>query len=123
MRVLFVSSEAYPFAKTGGLADVSHALPLALRAQGGDARLLLPGYPGALEKLVDGRVPARRIAENSAVDVARMMEGKGAFGFDAAKNAYVDLLEAGIIDPVKVVRVALENAVSVASLMLLTEAP
>jgi len=56
MRVLFVSSEAYPFAKTGGLADVSHALPLALRAQGVDARLLLPGYPGALEKLVDSRV-------------------------------------------------------------------
>ena len=72
------------------------------------------------------QAPTRQIAENSAVDggvvVARMMESQGAFGFDAAKNAYVDLLEAGIIDPVKVVRVALENAVSVASLMLLTEA-
>jgi chaperonin GroEL len=69
---------------------------------------------------------ARQIAENSAVDggvvVARMLEGKGNFGFDAARKEYVDLVEAGIIDPAKVVRIALENAVSVASLMLLTEA-
>ncbi len=71
-------------------------------------------------------VPARQIAENSAVDggvvVAKMLEGNGNFGFDAARNAYVDLVEAGIIDPTKVVRVALENAVSVASVLLLTEA-
>ena len=70
--------------------------------------------------------PARQIAENSAVDggvvVAKMMEGKGNFGFDAARNTYVDLVEAGIIDPTKVVRVALENAVSVAGVLLLTEA-
>lgn len=43
-------------------------------------------------------------------------------GFDAARKQYVDLLEAGIVDPAKVVRVALENAVSVASVLLLTEA-
>jgi chaperonin GroEL len=70
--------------------------------------------------------PARQIAENSAVDggvvVAKMLEGKGNFGFDAAKNTYVDLVEAGIIDPTKVVRCALENAVSVAGVLLLTEA-
>lgn len=70
--------------------------------------------------------PARQIAENSAVDggvvVARMLEGTGNIGFDAAQNRYVDLIETGIIDPTKVVRVALENAVSVASLLLLTEA-
>jgi len=70
--------------------------------------------------------PARQIAENSAADggvvVARMMEGKGDYGFDAARNQYVDLVEAGIVDPTKVVRVALENAVSVASVLLLTEA-
>jgi chaperonin GroEL len=70
--------------------------------------------------------PARQIAENSAADggvvVARMLEGKGDFGFDAARDQYVDLVEAGIIDPTKVVRVALENAVSVASILLLTEA-
>jgi chaperonin GroEL len=70
--------------------------------------------------------PARQIAENSAVDggvvVSRMLGGQGNFGFDAARKEYVDLVEAGIIDPAKVVRIALENAVSVASLMLLTEA-
>ncbi len=70
--------------------------------------------------------PARQIAENSAVDggvvVARMLEGKGNYGFDAARNEYVDLVEQGIVDPTKVVRVALENAVSVASVLLLTEA-
>jgi chaperonin GroEL len=71
-------------------------------------------------------VPARQIAENSSVDggvvVARMLAGQGNFGFDAARKEYVDLVEAGIIDPAKVVRVGLENAVSVASILLLTEA-
>ena len=70
--------------------------------------------------------PARQIAENSAVDggvvVARMLGGQGNYGFDAARKEYVDLVEAGIIDPAKVVRTALENAVSVASVLLLTEA-
>ena len=70
--------------------------------------------------------PARQIAENSAVDggvvVAKMLEGTGSFGFDAARNEYVDLVEAGIIDPTKVIRIGLENAVSVASILLLTEA-
>jgi len=71
-------------------------------------------------------IPTRQIAENSAVDggvvVARMLAGQGNHGFDAARKEYVDLVEAGIIDPTKVVRVALENAVSVASVLLLTEA-
>jgi chaperonin GroEL len=70
--------------------------------------------------------PTRQIAENSAVDggvvVARMLEGQGSYGFDASRNEYVDLVEAGIIDPTKVLRIALENAVSVASVLLLTEA-
>ncbi|MBR0672602.1 chaperonin GroEL [Neoroseomonas soli] len=70
--------------------------------------------------------PARQIAENSAADggvvVARMQDAQGALGFDAARKQYVDLVAAGIIDPTKVVRVALENAVSVASVLLLTEA-
>jgi chaperonin GroEL len=69
--------------------------------------------------------PSRQIAENSAVDggvvVARMLSGQGNFGFDAARKEYVDLVEAGIIDPTKVVRIGLENAVSVASILLLTE--
>lgn len=71
-------------------------------------------------------IPSRQIAENSAVDggvvVAEMLKGKGAYGFDAASNSYVDLVDAGIIDPTKVVRIALENAVSVAGTLLLTEA-
>jgi len=70
--------------------------------------------------------PTRQIAENSAVDggvvVARMLGGSGNEGFDAGRKEYVDLIEAGIIDPTKVVRIALENAVSVASILLLTEA-
>ena len=70
--------------------------------------------------------PTRQIAENSNVDggvvVDRMRTGKGNFGFDAARCEYVDLVEAGIIDPTKVVRIALENAVSVASVLLLAEA-
>ena len=70
--------------------------------------------------------PARQIAENSAVDggvvVDRMRSGTQNYGFDAETGRYVDLMAAGIIDPTKVVRVALENAVSVASTLLLTEA-
>jgi chaperonin GroEL len=70
--------------------------------------------------------PTRQIAENSAVDggvvVDRMLRGKGNEGFDAGRKQYVDLVEAGIIDPTKVVRIGLENAVSVASVLLLTEA-
>jgi chaperonin GroEL len=70
--------------------------------------------------------PARQIAENSGVDggvvVDKMRSGTGNFGFDAANLKYVDLVEAGIIDPTKVVRLALENAVSAAGVLLLTEA-
>jgi chaperonin GroEL len=69
--------------------------------------------------------PTRTIAENSGMDggvvVAQMRNGTGNFGFDASKGQYLDLVQAGIIDPTKVVRTALENAVSVASLLLLTE--
>ena len=70
--------------------------------------------------------PTRQIAENSTVDggvvVDRMRSGKGSYGFDASRCEYVDLTEAGIIDPTKVVRIGLENAVSVASVLLLAEA-
>jgi chaperonin GroEL len=70
--------------------------------------------------------PTRQIAVNSGRDpgvvVEKMRSGQGAVGYDAARDAYVDLLEAGIIDPTKVMRIALENAVSVAGTLLLTEA-
>ena len=86
----------------------------------GDERTGIQVLKRALE------APARQIAENSASDggvvVARMLEGKGNYGFDAARKQYVDLVDAGIIDPTKVVRIALENAVSVASVLLLSEA-
>ena len=71
-------------------------------------------------------VPVRQIAANSAADggvvVDRMRNSKGNVGFDAAVGQYVDLIEEGIIDPTKVVRVALENAVSVAGTLLLAQA-
>jgi chaperonin GroEL len=70
--------------------------------------------------------PTRQIAENSGADggsvVGKMREGAGNFGFDAAQEKYVDLVEAGIVDPTKVVRLGLENAVSVAGTLLRTEA-
>jgi chaperonin GroEL len=70
--------------------------------------------------------PARQIAVNSGVDagvvVDRLRAGSGTLGFDARRGEYVDLVEAGIVDPTKVVRLALENAVSVASILLLAEA-
>lgn len=58
MRVLFVTSEVQPLAKSGGLADVSRALPIALNQQGIDVRLLLPGYPGAIGQLKNPRIEA-----------------------------------------------------------------
>jgi chaperonin GroEL len=86
----------------------------------GDERTGLRILKRALE------APTRQIAENSGADggvvVGRMREEKGNIGFDAAAGTYVNLIEAGIVDPTKVVRVALENAVSVASVLLLTEA-
>lgn len=70
--------------------------------------------------------PARQIGANSGVDggvvVDRMRNSSGAVGFDASNGTYVDLIAAGIIDPTKVVRLALENAVSAAGTLLLTEA-
>jgi len=70
--------------------------------------------------------PARQIGENSAHDpgviVNRMRDTEGTTGFDAATGTWVDLVQTGIIDPTKVVRPALENAASVAGILLLTEA-
>ncbi|MGQ9590221.1 MAG: chaperonin GroEL [Planctomycetota bacterium] len=70
--------------------------------------------------------PIRQIAENSGVDGSivseRVKAGTGAFGFDALANEFADLVKAGVIDPTKVARTALENAASVAALLLTTEA-
>ena len=70
--------------------------------------------------------PLRRIAENAGVEGAivadKVKASKGAVGFNAQTETYEDLIKAGVIDPTKVVRVALQNAVSVASLLITTEA-
>ena len=69
--------------------------------------------------------PVRTIVENAGGEgslvVAKIIEGKGGFGYDAKSENYVDLFESGIIDPKKVTRVALENAASVAGMILTTE--
>jgi len=106
----------------GGLALLRSigAVDTLAAATSGDERTGMLMLRRALE------TPTRQIAENSGVDggvvVDRMIAGTGAYGFDAGAGRYVDLVEAGIIDPTKVVRTALENAVSVAGVLLLTEA-
>jgi len=69
--------------------------------------------------------PMRIIVENAggegSVVVAKVLDGKGDFGYDAKSDAYVDMIKAGIIDPKKVTRVALENAASVSGMILTTE--
>jgi chaperonin GroEL len=70
--------------------------------------------------------PIRQIANNAgqegSVVTEKVKNEKGAYGFDAAQDEYTDMIKAGIIDPTKVVRLALQNAASVASLMITTEA-
>ncbi|MCK5613490.1 chaperonin GroEL, partial [Candidatus Pacearchaeota archaeon] len=70
--------------------------------------------------------PLRQIVSNAGLEasvvVQKVKDGEGAYGFNAATDTYGDLLEAGIIDPTKVTRTALQNAASIASLMLTTEA-
>ena len=56
MRILFVTSEAFPLIKTGGLADVSGSLPAALQEIGADVRILMPGYPAVLDRLLNPRL-------------------------------------------------------------------
>jgi chaperonin GroEL len=106
----------------GGLAllRVTPVLEAEEAACSGDERTGVQILRRALE------APARQIAENSSVDggvvVARCLEAAPNVGFDAAAKQYVDMYAAGIVDPTKVVRIALENAVSVASILLLAEA-
>ncbi len=69
--------------------------------------------------------PLRQIAENAgfegSVIINKVKEGKGAYGFNAATGEFEDLMEAGVVDPAKVVRTSLQNAASIASLLLTTE--
>jgi chaperonin GroEL len=97
------------------------------------ATAALEGFTGSNEDETTGiniirvalEAPLRTIVSNSgqepSVVVAKVKEGTGAYGYNAKDNVYVDLLEAGIIDPKKVSRLALENAASIAGLLLTTE--
>jgi chaperonin GroEL len=70
--------------------------------------------------------PIRQIAENAGAEgsivVQTVLQKSGSFGYNAETNEYEDLMEAGIIDPTKVTRIALQNAASIAALMVTTEA-
>ena len=81
-------------------------------------------YCGLIRKALEE--PLRWIAENAGIDgsivIDKVTHAKGANGFNALTETYEDLLKAGVIDPTKVVRTALQNAASVASLLLTTEA-
>lgn len=69
--------------------------------------------------------PLRNIAENAGVEssviLRKVLEGKGSFGYNARTDKYEDLKAAGVIDPAKVTRIALENAASIAGMILTTE--
>jgi chaperonin GroEL len=69
--------------------------------------------------------PLRQIVENAGEDAAvilnRVREGKGSFGYNAATGEFGDMIEAGILDPTKVTRLALQNSASVSGLLLTTE--
>jgi chaperonin GroEL len=104
----------------GGVALVRAAAALADLKADGEERVGVQIVRRAMEE------PARRIATNAghegSVVLDRIKNGKNAFGFNAANEEFGDLIHQGIIDPTKVVRTALQNAASVAGLLLTTEA-
>jgi chaperonin GroEL len=104
----------------GGVALIRASANLGNLRVSDDERVGVRIIQKALEE------PARWIAQNAgaegAVVLDKIKNGKGAFGFNAATEEYGDMVKAGIIDPTKVVRSALQNAASVAGLMITTEA-
>src|SRR5947209_2093412 len=104
----------------GGLALVRAAKALDKLDAEGDAKTGVRLLRRAMEE------PLRRIAENAGVDgavvIGKIEDSKGSKGFNAATGEFADLVAAGIIDPTKVVRTALQNAASIAGLMLTTDA-
>ena len=106
----------------GGVALLRAAKKLdGLKSElAGDERVGVEIVQRALES------PICQIADNAGIQgvivVQRVKEGKDAFGYDAARAEYTDLMEAGVIDPTKVVRSALQNAASIAGLLLTTDA-
>ncbi|AKF06231.1 chaperonin GroEL [Sandaracinus amylolyticus] len=127
--------------KKARVEDALHATRAAVEegiVPGGGVALLraqsaLDGLKLSDEQAVGVRIvrraieePLRQISANAGVEgsivVDKVKNGKGGFGYNAARDSYEDLISAGVIDPTKVVRTALQNASSVASLMLTTEA-
>jgi chaperonin GroEL len=104
----------------GGVALIRASANLGNLRVSDDERVGVRIIQKALEE------PARWIAQNAgaegAVVLDKIKNGKGAFGFNAATEEYGDMVKAGIVDPTKVVRSALQNAASVAGLMITTEA-
>jgi chaperonin GroEL len=104
----------------GGVAYLRSIDAVAKLKLDGDQQIGINIVKRALEE------PARQISENAgregSVIVERLKSEKGSFGFDASKEEFTDMIKAGIIDPTKVVRFALQNAASVASLLITTEA-
>jgi len=92
----------------------------ALKSDNADVQAGINVVSKALE------APLRQIVENAGVEgsivVGKLLEKTGNYGFNAQTEEYVDMIAAGIIDPTKVVRVALQDAASVASLLITTEA-
>ena len=106
--------------RAGGVALIRASASLANLRVSEDEKVGVRIVQKALEE------PARWIASNAGADGAvvldRIKNGKSAFGFNAAAEDYEDLVKAGIVDPTKVVRIALQNAASIAGLMITTEA-
>lgn len=103
----------------GGVAFVRTKSALkALKTTNADERTGINIIERAIEE------PLRQIVENAggegSVVVAKVLDGKGDFGYNAKTDEYVNMLKAGIIDPTKVTRIALENAASVAGMILTT---
>jgi len=104
----------------GGVAYIRAVGSLnTLKAENDDEKFGIEIVRRALEE------PLRQIVENAGLEgsvvVNKVKEGKGFFGFNARTEVYEDLMEAGVIDPTKVARVALENAASIAGMLLTTE--
>ena len=104
----------------GGVALLRALLALEKVEAEGDEKTGVNILKRAIEE------PVRQIAENAGIDgavvVQKVKEGQGEYGFNAATMVYEDLIKAGVVDPTKVTRTALENAVSAASMLLTTEA-
>jgi len=104
----------------GGVALLRAALALTDLKLVGDEQIGVEIVRRACEE------PARQIANNAglegAIIVEKIRQGKANFGYNAATDVYEDLVESGVIDPTKVTRTALQNASSIAALMLTTEA-